>query len=126
MRVPFVALWKYLGTTKRFRTFLSVGYWCYTADSWQHCTQSPSSKQFKSRPSAGKHLLTVFWDSQGPSLEHYVEKCVTVTSVNCCNMLRNELRPAIAQNGEELTDMNVTNYFVLTVSRIETRVTCAI
>ena len=40
-------------------------------------------------------MLTVFWDSQGPSLEHYLEKCVTVTSVNYCNMLINELRPAI-------------------------------
>ena len=40
-------------------------------------------------------LLTVFWDSQGPILEHYMEKGVTVTSVNYSNMLRNELRPAI-------------------------------
>ena len=48
-----------------------------------------------SQPSAGKLLLTVFWDSQGPILEHYMEKGVTVTSVNYCNMLRNELRLAI-------------------------------
>jgi len=56
---------------------------------WKH-TSSPSSKNFKSQPSAGKLLLTVFWDSQGPILEHYMEKDVTVTSVNgwhrvfCC------------------------------------------
>jgi len=61
---------------------------------WKH-TSSPSSKKFKSQPSAGKLFLTVFWDSQGPILEHYMEKGVTVTSVNYCNMLRNELRPAI-------------------------------
>lgn len=61
---------------------------------WKH-TSSPSSKKFKSQPSAGKLLLTVFWDSQGPILEHYMEKGVTVTSVNYSNMLRNELRPAI-------------------------------
>ena len=61
---------------------------------WKH-TSSPSSKKFKSQPSAGKLRLTVFWDSQGPILEHYMEKGVTVTSVNYCNMLRNELRPAI-------------------------------
>jgi len=48
-----------------------------------------------SQPSAGKPVLTVFWDSHGPILEHYLEKDVTVTSVNYCNMLRNELRPAI-------------------------------
>ena len=40
-------------------------------------------------------MLTVFWDSQGLILEHYMEKGVTVTIVNYCNMLRNELRPAI-------------------------------
>jgi len=61
---------------------------------WKH-TSSPSYKKFKSQPSAGKLLLTVFWESQGPILEHYMEKGVTVTSVNYCNMLRNELRPAV-------------------------------
>jgi len=60
---------------------------------WKH-TSSPPSKKFKSQPSAGKLLLTVFWDSQGPILEHCMEKGVTVTSVNYCNML-NELRLAI-------------------------------
>ena len=52
-------------------------------------------QKLKSQPSAGKLIFTVFWDSQGPILEHYMEKGVTVTSVNYCNMLRNELRPAI-------------------------------
>ena len=61
---------------------------------WKH-TSSPSSKKFKSQPSAGKLKLTVFWDSQGPILEHYMEKGVTLTSFNYCNMLRNEMRPAI-------------------------------
>ena len=40
-------------------------------------------------------MMSVFWESQGPILEHYMEKDVTVTSVNYCNMLRNELRPTI-------------------------------
>ena len=40
-------------------------------------------------------MLMVFWDSKGPILEHYKEKGVTATSVNYCNMLRIELRPAI-------------------------------
>jgi histone-lysine N-methyltransferase SETMAR len=40
---------------------------------WKH-TSSPSSKKFKSQSSAGKPLLMVFWDSQGPILEHYMEK----------------------------------------------------
>jgi len=55
----------------------------------------PSSKKFKSQPSAGKLLLTGCWDSQGPILEHYMAKSVTVTRVNYCNMLRNEMRPVI-------------------------------
>ena len=61
---------------------------------WKH-TSSRSSKKFKFEPSAGKGLLTVFWDSQRHILEHYMEKGITVTSVNYSNMLRNELRPAI-------------------------------
>ena len=52
---------------------------------WKH-TSSPSSKKFKSQPTAGKLLLTVFCNSQGPILEHYMEKGVTVTSVNYCNI----------------------------------------
>ena len=67
---------------------------------WKH-TSSPSSKKFKSQLSAGKLLLTVFWDSQGHILEHYMEKGVIVTSVNYCNMLRNELRPAIRSKRKE-------------------------
>jgi len=66
----------------------------YEPETKRH-TSSPSSKKFKSQPSAGKLLLTVFWDSQGPILEHYMEIGVTVTSVNYFNMLRNELRLAI-------------------------------
>ena len=43
----------------------------------------------------------LFWDSQGPILEQYMEKGVTVTSVNYCNMLRNEMRPAICSKQRE-------------------------
>ena len=31
------------------------------------------AKKFKTQPSAGKLMLTVFWDSQGPILETYQE-----------------------------------------------------
>ena len=73
---------------------------------WKH-TSSPSSKKFKSQPSAGKLMLMVFWDSQGPILEHYMEKGVTVTSVNYCNMLRNELRPAISSKRRGIQEQGV-------------------
>jgi len=55
---------------------------------WKH-TSSPISKKFKSQPSARKLMLTVFWDSQGPILEHYLEQDTMVTSVKYCDMLRN-------------------------------------
>ena len=56
-------------------------------------TSSPSSKNSSLSP--GMLMMTVFWESQGPIFEHYMEKSVTVTIVSYCNMLRNELRPAI-------------------------------
>jgi len=62
---------------------------------WKH-TSSPSSKKFKSQPTAGKLLLTVFCNSQGPILEHYMEKGVTVTSVNYCN-IRSKWRGSLTQ-----------------------------
>jgi len=36
---------------------------------WKH-PGSPVKKKFKSQPSAGKVMLTIFWDSQGVILEH--------------------------------------------------------
>jgi histone-lysine N-methyltransferase SETMAR len=62
---------------------------------------SPSSKKIKTQPSARKVMLTVFWDSQGPILEHYQEKGTTVTNVRYCDMLRDELKPVIHKNGQE-------------------------
>ena len=61
---------------------------------WKH-PDSPVPKKFKTRASAGKLKLTVFWDSRGPILEHYTESGSTVTSDRYCDMLRNSLRPAI-------------------------------
>jgi hypothetical protein len=47
---------------------------------WKH-PQSPTKKKFKSQPSTGKLILTVFWDSQGPVLKHYLERGSTINSV---------------------------------------------
>jgi hypothetical protein len=35
---------------------------------------SPVKKKFKSQTSAGKVMLTIFWDSQEIILEHYMER----------------------------------------------------
>ena len=40
-------------------------------------------------------MLTVFWDSRGPILEHYLETGSTVNSERYSDMLINKLKPAI-------------------------------
>jgi histone-lysine N-methyltransferase SETMAR len=52
-------------------------------------------KKLKIQASAGKVMLTVFWDSQGPVLEHYQERSTTVNSARYSEMLRDKLKPAI-------------------------------
>jgi hypothetical protein len=39
---------------------------------WKH-PGSPTKKKFKTQSSAGKVMLTVFWDSKWPILEDYLE-----------------------------------------------------
>jgi histone-lysine N-methyltransferase SETMAR len=52
-------------------------------------------QKFPSQATAGKVMLTLFWDHQGPLTEHYTSKRTTVTSTSCCNLLRDHLRQAI-------------------------------
>jgi hypothetical protein len=62
---------------------------------WKH-PSSPSLKQFKvkSTPSAGKVMLTVFWDSQGVLLAHFQKCGENVNSASYCDILL-KLRDAI-------------------------------
>ena len=46
---------------------------------WRHPT-SPGSKKFKSQQSAGKVMLTVFWDSVGVTLVDFMSKRATINS----------------------------------------------
>jgi hypothetical protein len=46
---------------------------------WKHPI-SPSSKKFKLMPSAGKFMLTMFWDSQGVLLAHFQKRGENVNS----------------------------------------------
>ena len=39
-------------------------------------------------------MLTIFWDSQGVILEHYLKRSTTVNSVGYSEMLSTELKPA--------------------------------
>jgi hypothetical protein len=44
---------------------------------WKRPT-SPVAKKFKSQPSAGEVMLTVFWDMEGAILAHFTPKDETV------------------------------------------------
>jgi len=67
---------------------------------WKH-PSCPIAKKFKTQHSAGKLMLTVFWDSQGPILETYQERKTTVTSATDCDILQRELKPAVRSKKEE-------------------------
>jgi hypothetical protein len=56
---------------------------------------SPSNKKFKTWASAGKVMLTIFWDVNGSILVHFQEKGQTVTSAQYSDMLVSELKPVI-------------------------------
>ena len=46
---------------------------------WRH-TSTPKPKKFRTQPSAGKVMLTLFWDERGVIFEHYMPRRNTVTS----------------------------------------------
>jgi hypothetical protein len=55
----------------------------------------PVKKKFKSQPIAGKLMLMLFWDSQGPILQHYQEWDVIINNVCLSEMLHDKLKLAI-------------------------------
>ncbi|PNF31072.1 hypothetical protein B7P43_G17251, partial [Cryptotermes secundus] len=61
---------------------------------WRH-SSSPKPKKFRTQPSAGKVMLTLFWDEKGVILEHYTPRGTTVTSASYSDLLKNHLQPAI-------------------------------
>ena len=73
---------------------------------WRH-TSSPKPKKVRVQRSAGKVMLTFFWDYKGPILEHYMPRGSTVTSATYSNLLRENLKPAIRQKRSGLLTMGV-------------------
>jgi hypothetical protein len=67
---------------------------------WKH-PSSPVAKKFKKQPSAGKLMLTIFWDSQEPILDTYLEHGTTVTSAAYCDMLQRRMKTAICSKGRQ-------------------------
>jgi hypothetical protein len=70
---------------------------------------SPANKKFNSQASAGKVMLTIFWDVNGPMLVHFQEKGQTVTSAvfTAVNMLVNESKPPIRSKRQGLVSKRV-------------------
>jgi len=58
-----------------------------------------------------KLLLTVFCESQWSNFEIDMERSATVTSVNCCDTLRDELRPAIRTNQRGKSSQGVCSLY---------------
>jgi len=64
------------------------------SEEWRH-TSSLKPKKFRTQPSVGKVMLTLFWDKRGVILEHYMPRGNTVTSTMYADLLKNHLHPAI-------------------------------
>jgi len=62
-------------------------------EEWRN-TSSPKPKKFRTQPSAGKVILTPFWDKRGVILKHYMPRGNTVTGTTYADLLKNHLRPA--------------------------------
>ena len=62
---------------------------------WNGNIHNHPAKKVQTQPSAGKLMLTVFWDSQGPVLEYYQERSTTINSARYSEMLTDRLKPAI-------------------------------
>ena len=61
---------------------------------WRH-TSSPKPKKFRTQPSAGKVMLTLFWDERGVILKHNMPRGNNVTSATYADLLKKHLHPAI-------------------------------
>ena len=59
----------------------------------------PEAKKFKTEPSAGKVMATVFWDAKGIIMLDFLPKRSTITGVYYANLL-DQLRPSPVKNAE--------------------------
>ena len=60
---------------------------------WKHFA-SPPPKKARVQPSAGKVMLTVFWDQDGVVMTDFLAKATTITGAYYASLLR-KLREAI-------------------------------
>ncbi|XP_035232740.1 histone-lysine N-methyltransferase SETMAR-like [Stegodyphus dumicola] len=90
---------------------------------WKHAS-SPTPKKFKTISSAGKVLLTVFFDIKGPLIVEFLEHRKTINSnVDCetlrclCRSIKNK-RPGLLMEGVVLLHDNVRPH-VSTLTHME-------
>jgi hypothetical protein len=60
----------------------------------RHST-TPQVKTCRRQPAAGKVMLTLFWNAEGPILIHYTPRSVAVNSENYSELLSTHLKPSI-------------------------------
>jgi hypothetical protein len=77
-------------------------------------TNSPSTKNYKVTPSAGKFMFTEFRDSQGVLLAHFQKHAEHVNSVSHCEVLL-KLRGAKSQKTSKPASNKGGYCFVMTV-----------
>jgi hypothetical protein len=53
------------------------------------------TKKFESVPSAGKVMLTLFWDFNGPILKLCQNHVQMISSAQCCAVLEEVLNPTV-------------------------------
>ena len=73
---------------------------------WKHPTSPPPIK-FKTQASAGKVMLTIFWDVNGPILMNFLERGETVTSARYSDMLATKLKLTIRSKRRGLLSKGV-------------------
>jgi len=73
---------------------------------WRH-TSSPKPKKFRTQPSAGKVMLTLFWDERRVILEHYMPRGNSVTSATYADLHKNHFRLAIKSKRRGLLSTGV-------------------
>lgn len=59
-------------------------------------------KKIRAKPSSGKVMLTLLWDTKGPILGHYMSKGIIITSSSYCDLLMNHVKPAIRSKSRGL------------------------
>jgi hypothetical protein len=73
---------------------------------------SPVAKKFKSQLSAGKIMLTLFWDVEGAIFIYFTPKDETVNIQNYCYVERTKLKPRSKNwRGAKLVT-DATNFFL--------------